>query len=395
MSRFPLISETFILSEILELERLGFRVEIFSLIRERPSVAHPQARRLAQRVHHETPFSRRGLAAQLYWLHRAPRAYLRAWGRALWGNRRSPRFLARALFVVPQAAAYARCMQALGVRHLHAHYATHPALAAYTVSKLTGIPYSFTAHAHDIYVERPMLAEKIGLACFVVTISDYNRSLLEKLYGSRAARKTFVVRSGVDPDLFRPGSMPRSDRATILCVASLQDYKGHPYLIEACARLKQDGRDFRCLLVGDGELRELIAQHVHALGLDSEVTLAGAQPRERISELMQQSDLFVLPSVVIETGKKEGLPVVLIEALASGLPVVATAISGIPELVRHGQTGLLVPQRNSTALAGAIAQLLDDPELGDRLARAGRKHVAEHYDIRKNVRALAELLSDR
>jgi colanic acid/amylovoran biosynthesis glycosyltransferase len=393
MSRFPLISETFILSEILELERLGFRVEVFPLIREYPAVVHPEALRIAERTRHQSPFSASSLAAQLYWLRTQPRAYLRTWWRAIWGNRTSPRFLLRAFFVVPQAAAYARCARRLGVRHIHAHYATHPALAAYTVTMLTGIPYSFTAHAHDIYVERPMLAEKIRRARFVVTISDYNKSLLQELYGACAARKTFVVRCGVDPDLFTPRSTRRTTPATLICVASLQDYKGHEYLIQACARLKREGRDFRCVLVGDGDDRDHIVHDVRDRGLQGEVVFAGAQPRERVRELLRESNVLVLPSVVTESGKKEGLPVVLMEALASGLPVVASAISGVPELIRHRQTGLLVPQRDSAALANAIGELLDDPALRERLSRAGREHVIEHYEIRKNVRRLAELLA--
>lgn len=393
MSRFPVISETFILSEILELERLGFRVEVFPLVRERASIVHPEAERVAEHAHYVNPLSPRSLAAQLSWLLRRPRTYLGVWRSALAGNRHSARFLVRAIYVIPQAAAFARDMRRLEVRHIHAHYATHPALAAYVASRLTGIPYSFTVHAHDLYVERAMLGEKIGGSRFVVAVSDYNRSMIERLYGREAAEKTHVIRSGIDAASFPRRRARAGEAFTLICVASLQDYKGHPYLIDACARLRTAGLDFRCLLVGEGEDRGAIEQQVRRLGLSEHVLICGAQPRSRVRELLGKADLLVLPSVVTASGKKEGLPVALMEGMAAGLPVIATDISGIPELVRHEDTGLLVPERDVAALETAVSRLHDDPDLAARLGEAGRRVVVERHDLRTNVARLGELLS--
>jgi hypothetical protein len=158
MSRFPKATETFILNEILELERLGHHVEIFALVREREAVVQPEAARLAEEMHDLRPWSRAVLAAQGYWLARSPRRYLATWARALAGNVRSPRFLVRSLAVVPAGAAIARAVVANDLDHIHAHWATHPTLAAWVAARLSGRRYTFTGHAHDLYVDRTMLA---------------------------------------------------------------------------------------------------------------------------------------------------------------------------------------------------------------------------------------------
>lgn len=393
MSRFPKVSETFILNEILELERLGTRVEILSLLPERAAVTHPGAREAAERAYIPRPLSREVLAANAHWLRRRPRAWLGAWAGALAGNASSPGFLARAAMVCWLGAAFARRVEDAGVGHVHAHYATHPALAAWVVRRLTGTPYSFTVHAHDLYVKRPMLRRKVREAAFVRAISRYNRDLLARLYG-RDAERTVVIHTGTDPDRFRPRPRARRDGPfTCVCVASLQDYKGQRYLIEACARLRDAGRPLRCLLVGEGEERPRLEALVRRLGLEDVVAFRGAQPAERVAETVASADVAVLPSVTTPSGKQEGIPVALMEALAAGVPVVASRLSGIPELVEDGVGGLLVPQRDPAALAAALARLQDDPMLRRSLAANGRRRVLEAFDLRRNAAALAAQLA--
>ncbi|MBA3739620.1 MAG: glycosyltransferase [Chloroflexi bacterium] len=391
MSRFPKISETFILYEIVALEELGFRIEIFPLVREREPVQHHEAERLAAGAHDVSLFSRAVLRAQLHWLRRSPRRYLAAWGSALRGNFRSPRFLVRALAVVPLAATFARRMDASAVEHIHAHWATHPALAAYIASRLTGIPYSFTAHAHDIYVERPMLEEKIRRAAFVVTISDFNRRFLEKLYGRLAAQRVVVVHCGTDTSLFHPPPSRASGPWTIVCIASLQPQKGQSFLIEACRRLVVEGVDLRCIFIGDGETRPLLKAQIRDAGLEDRLELIGSQPRHRVVELLGAAHVVAQPSIVLPNGKMEGIPVALMEALAMERPVVASAISGISELVEDGVTGILVPPQDSARLADALRRLYRQPELGARLGRAGRQRVVNDFDLTRSARALAAL----
>jgi glycosyltransferase involved in cell wall biosynthesis len=400
MSRFPKATETFILYEILELERLGHRVEIFPLVVHREATVQPGAADLVDRAHDIRPLSREVIRAQLHWLRRRPRRYLGAWVAAIRGNIRSPRFLVRALVAVPLGATFARRMETLRIDHIHAHWATHPALAAYVASRLTGLPYSFTAHAHDIYVNRAMLDEKIRAARFVVTISEQNRRLFEGWYGRSAAAKVTVIHCGADPAVFAPravaggpagsvgGSADRPVR--IVCVASLQPQKGQRFLIDACRKLVDRGVAIHCELVGEGEERPALAARIHELGLGAVVELLGSQPRDRVAELLGQADIVVQPSVVLPSGKTEGIPVALMEALAAERAVVASRLSGIPELVADEETGLLVEPGNPVALADAIERLAADPALRRRLGHAGRERVLAEFDLRLNTAKLAD-----
>lgn len=392
VSRFPKLSETFILNEMLELERLGARVELFPLVRERESSMQPGAAEFAARAHVVRLRSRAMLAAQWYWLRRRPIRYIATWAGAIVGNRHSPKFLLRALVVVPTAAAFARTMDAVGVDHVHAHWATHPALAAWAIRSLTGRAYSFTAHAHDIYVERSMLGEKVRDAAVVVTISDHNRRLLEGWYGSLAERVT-VIHCGVDADVFRPRVDPvpqAADRPLqLVTVATLQPQKGHRILVEAIALLTARGVDVRARFVGDGEERSALEAEIADAGLRDRIDLLGRQPRDEVAELVRAGDVVVQPSVILPDGKTEGIPVALMEAMASGTPVVATAVSGVPELVEDGVTGRLVPPGDAAALADALEAIRAEPEATRRMARTGRERVLSAFDLRTNTRRLA------
>jgi colanic acid/amylovoran biosynthesis glycosyltransferase len=389
MSRFPKISETFILYEIVALEKIGLDVEIFPLVREREPVQHREAERLAAKAHDVRLASLAVLRAQLHWLLRHPRRYFGVWGAALKGNLRSPRFLLRALAVVPLAATFAQRMERSAVDHIHAHWATHPALAAYVASRLTGIPYSFTAHAHDIYVERPMLREKIRAASFVVTISEYNRRFLERLYGEVARRRLVVIHCGTDTSLFEPPANRAVGPWTILCVASLQPQKGQAHLIEACRRLVADGVELRCVMVGDGETRADLERQVDQAGLREQVRFMGQQPRHRVVEIMGRADVVAQPSIVLANGKMEGIPVALMEAMAMERPVVATDISGVAELVQDGVTGLLVQPGDPGRLAEALRAIHGDPERASALGRAARRKVTEEFDLSRSAAELA------
>ena len=397
MSRFPKLSETFVLYEMLELERIGVRVEVFPLVREREVTMQPGAEEFVARAHDVRLASRPVLAAQWYWLRRRPRRYLATWGRAILGNARSPKFLVRSLAVVPLGAAFARRIEALDIDHVHAHWATHPALAAWVIGRLTGRTYSFTAHAHDIYVERPMLDEKLRGAAFAVTISDYNLRLLTGWYG-RLADRVEVIHCGVDAAVFRPrpasaaaaGGAPADEPYDILSIATLQPQKGHAVLVAAARRLVERGVAIRVRMVGEGEERPALEAAIAAAGLTDRVLLLGRQPRDRIAELLGEVDVVVQPSIVLPNGKTEGIPVALMEALASGVPVVATAVSGVPELVEDGVTGRLVPPGDADTLADALVDLQRDPALAARLAEAGRARVLASFDLRTNTRHLAE-----
>lgn len=394
MSRFPKVTETFILYEMLELQKLGLQIEVFPLLRQRETTAHPEVQQIADHVHYHRILSLGVLMAQLYWLWKRPLAYLRTWWDVLRGNAESVKFLSRAVSVMPLAALFAREMQTLGIEHIHAHWATHPTLGAFIINRLTGIPYSFTAHAHDIYVERAMLDDKLEAAAFSVTISEYNRSFLRELYGERVAERVEIVHCGIDTDVFQPRQPREADGLfRIVCVASLEEKKGHPYLIDACAQFKAHGVDFRCTLIGEGEDRPKIEEQIDRLGLSEQVILTGRQPRQRVRELLAEADVMVLPSIVTNKGKKEGIPVALMEALATELPVIATKISGIPELIVDGETGMLVPERDAISMADALIQLQEHPELGTQLGKQGRQKVLDEFSLTQNAQQLYDLFT--
>jgi colanic acid/amylovoran biosynthesis glycosyltransferase len=393
MSRFPKISETFVLYEMQELQRAGLTVEVFPLVRERPAITHAEAEAFLAQVSHRGPLSGDVRAAMAYWQRKAGARYTALWSEVLLGSLGSPKFFSRVPAVLGQASWMAQQMEAHGIEHLHAHFATHPALAAYVIHRLTGIPYSITVHAHDLYVDRTFLAPKLQAAERIITISQFNRDLIGRLYGGVIADKTRVIRCGVDLSVFQPRQyVQRNQPFSLLCVASLEDYKGHEYLVQACSLLRDQGVDFRCKLVGTGELRHTIEAQIDRYDLEPNIELCGPQPRAKVSQLMAEADVVVLPSVVTPSGKMEGIPVALMEAMACAVPVVATNISGIPELISDGRSGLLVPQRDSQALAMALARLANDPGLRQQLGQAGRKKIAAEYDLRRNALTLAELL---
>jgi glycosyltransferase involved in cell wall biosynthesis len=287
----------------------------------------------------------------------------------------------------------AREMQHDGISHIHAHFANHPALAALAIHRLTGIPFSFTAHGSDLHVDRRMLPEKVDSASFVVAISRYNKSMIVDECLGRYADKVHVVHCGVDPEWFgqrRPAS--RRSRFEIVCVGSFEPIKGHRYLIRACEQLLLRGVDFTCHLVGDGPQRAEIERQIEAAALPDVVILHGAKTRAEVARIVARSDAAVLASAPTRSGKREGIPVALMEAMSAALPVVATTTGGIPELVEHDGSGFLVPPADPDALANALERLASDPALRERLGRAGRETILREFDQRRCAADLVALI---
>lgn len=392
MSRFPKLTETFILYEILAQESAGVQIHVFPLLREHEEILHPEAQRLVDAAHYQPFMSLPILGSQLRMLARHPGAYLGTLGSLLWANRRSRNHFVGALGIYPKTVHNALEMKRLGIEHVHAHFATHPAAAGWIIHRLTGISYSFTAHGSDIHVDRTGLAPKVADAAFVAAISEFNRQVIVDECGPWAAQIVEVLHSGVDTDHFRPQERPRhaDGRLRIICIGTMHEVKGQAYLLEACARLGRDGVDFTCRLVGDGPDEPMLRATAARLGITEQVVFEGRRTRDEIAALLAETDVLVTPSVPASDGKREGIPVVLMEAMASGVAVVASRLTGIPELVRDGETGLLAAPRDVDGLAGALRRLHDDPALRSRLAAAGRSLVQREFDIRRNAAALVE-----
>jgi colanic acid/amylovoran biosynthesis glycosyltransferase len=392
MSRFPKLSETFILTELLAMERSGVRIEVFPLLRERAKLVHPEASAVVERAYYLPALSPSILASQLYWLRHRPRAYLGALWAIARGTFGSVNFFVGGLGIFPKSAHAARLMQRAGVSHVHCHFANHPAVAGFVVRRLTGVPYSFTAHGSDLHVERRMLPEKVAEAAFVVTVSEYNRRLILQECGGRFAEKIHVVRAGVDTRRFdgaRNRDRPsQDDPLRIACVGTLHEVKGQRHLVEACRLLRACGIEFRCRLIGDGEDRQALEAQIADAGLTDCVEVAGAATAPEVAAHLRAAHVLVAPSVPTAAGKREGIPVVLMEAMSSGLPVVASDLSGIPELVLDGVTGLLTPPGDPQAIADALARLHADPELRRRLGEQGRRRIEEEFDVQRTVERL-------
>jgi colanic acid/amylovoran biosynthesis glycosyltransferase len=400
VSRFPLITETFILREIIEMERQGQPVVLVPLLRERPALVHREAEPWVRRALY-TPFvSVPILRAHIRMLGRRPRRFLYTVWRIATGTIASPNFLVRSLALFPKAVFLADRLERDGVRHVHAHYATHPATVALIMSSLTEMTFSVTVHAHDIFVRRALLRWKLEAAVFVRSISQFNRDFLAARVPGDLVRRIHVVHVGIDPDTYaaagaeRPG--PAGDgpvaKPRILCVASLQPYKGLPVLLDACRLLRQSGIEFTCTVVGDGPMRPALEAQIRRLELTDLVVLAGARPQDEVAALMGTASVVVMPSVIAQDGQMEGIPVAVMEAMASRLPVIASSLSGIPEAVEHGETGLLVQPGCASELAVAIGQVLANPDASRRMGESARGVIEREFRLEPCVGALLRLI---
>jgi colanic acid/amylovoran biosynthesis glycosyltransferase len=392
LKRFPRISETFVAAELIELERQGEQVTVFAISRP------------------DEPFVHRFLgelrATVVYLPHRPLREPVRV-GRALVSVlQASPRgwlrAAAAALSTPRQVLAWRRLLQATvlreelaraGIDHVHAHFATAAARLANLAHLMDGPAYSVTTHAKDIYHRqaRPRrLRRKLAEAAFVATVSEANRTHLAAALDGRG-RVEVVPNSADLRRLGSPNGLPR-EPGSILAVARLVEKKGLEDLIEACGLLASRGTAARLEIVGDGPLRARLGRASERAGAD--VVFRGPLPQEHVLPLYRFASVVCLPCVVVSTGDRDGLPTSLLEAMALGAPVVSTPVGGIPELVLHEQTGLLVPERDPEALAHALERLLADRGLAAALAARGRTHVEEHFSLERNVARLRTLFDE-
>ncbi|MDP9393448.1 MAG: glycosyltransferase [Actinomycetota bacterium] len=386
LKMYPRFSETFIVNEVLAAEAAGEDVEIFSL---RPPADGRFHESLAQVRAPVTYLRSSGLRAGDVW---ACLAHAHA---ELPGLSRCLDELLRASVVdAVQALELARLVRTRGITHLHAHFASVATTVARLASLLTGVPFTFTAHAKDIFhesVEPADVARKLADASAVVTVSDYNLAFLRETYGPAADVVTRVY-NGLDLERFAYSS-PAERPPVIAAVGRLVEKKGFADLVDATALLVADGRDVRLDLVGTGPLETSLREQVRALGLQDVVRMPGPLPQGQVREVVSGAAVFAAPCVVGNDGNRDGLPTVLLEAMALGTPCVATPVTGIPEAVRDGETGLLVPEGDSVALAGALGRLLDDAGLRVRLAERARLLVEEEFDAARAAVTLRRLFA--
>ena len=393
LKMYPRFSETFIVNEILELERQGVDVRIYSLRKPDDGRFHASLAKVRANVIYVPQYPEmeperiRQAHQQLQQLRPQSYRVVHQKTQAKGHRYAIKRFL--------QAGYIANHLLAHPVDAMHAHFASSATRAANIVHQLTGIPYSFTAHAKDIFHEEVVpasLVEKIKSARFVVTVSRYNQAYLERMVSEyeKDDRPADIrcLYNGINLKKFKPSSRIRRDPAHILGVGRLVEKKGFDVLIRACALLRDQGRSFTCEIIGKGDQQEKLENLIQHFQLEKHIRLSGPRAQDDVLRAYHQSAVFALPCVIGSDNNQDGLPTVLLEAMATGMPVVSTTLTGNPEIIDDGVNGFLTEPGDAAGLAQALARLLDSPELQQRMGEAGRQKAMNTFNVRKNVAVL-------
>ena len=379
--RFPSFSQTFCYREIAELHRQGLRPPIFSIRQPKNEPPQDWDEHIVERVHY--------LPEEAELLEEVRRASgkgkltreivvsLDEWGR-------------RSDFLRLYQAAYVGIrLREGGIHRVHAHFAGLAARTAFWIDKFFGIRFSFTAHANDIFAPRNFEIgpdKLVNAARLIITETDYAAKFLRERFPNRADR-IHRIYNGLNLAEFRRADFSTAPPA-IVAIGRLIDKKGFPDLIHACRLLKDRGKLFRCEIIGEGPLEKELRAQIDRLELQNCVELLGAKPQHEIAEHLAAATVFVLPSVIGLDGGMDNLPTVIMEAMATGLPVISTAIGGIPEMVVEHETGVLVPAGDAGALAYAIEKVIADLPFARHLGENGRRRACELFSIETNVRQL-------
>lgn len=384
LKRYPRYSETFIVNEILAHEAAGQEIEIFAL----RSVEETHFQDVLGRVRApvtRVPDSLKNADAFWALLARAHAQLPAAAGALAELGQEEGRDVAQAVVV-------ALACREKNITHLHAHFGTVSTTVARIAAKLADIPYSFTAHAKDIYFdyEEPVrLDVKLRDAAAAVTVSDFNVSHLRAQFGADADRVVRIY-NGLDLERFAY-SEPRPEATEILAVGRLVEKKGFDVLIDAIAKLRDQSMDARCRIIGGGEEDARLKERIRRADLEDRVLLAGPLPQGAVIEAIRASAVFACPCIVGKDGNRDGMPTVLLEAMALGTPCIATNVTGIPELVRNEETGLCVPERDVDALAAGLARIIEDAALRARFSRAGRSLIESDFNVSTSAARLRDV----
>jgi colanic acid/amylovoran biosynthesis glycosyltransferase len=387
VKRYPRFSETFVVNEILAHESAGLPIEVFSL---RPPVdTHFQD--LISRVEAPVTFLSSGQVRSCE-LWQAMTACLRMIPE---GMQRWEAMARESALDVYCGLQLARLATERRITHLHAHFASSAASVARIASLVSGIPYSITAHAKDIFhdsVCRDDLERKLGDATMTITVSDFNLRHLQQAFPEHADRMVRIYNGMHLADF--PYRSPHQRPARIAAVGRFVEKKGFADLISACAILRDQNIAFECQLIGSGELESELANQIRELALQNRVRLIGPRPQREVKRLIQESAVLAAPCVLGADGNRDGLPTVLLESMALGTPCVSTDVTGIPEVITHMDSGLMVPQHAPDALAEALLRLLQDAELRDQVATRARKLIEQDFDVARNALAQRQCFAD-
>jgi glycosyltransferase involved in cell wall biosynthesis len=391
-SRYPVISQTFCDAEMLALEQRGIELVIGSVYPPLTSLRHEYIARLTAPIHYAPP-------QEILRILERDAKTTRKWPRDLVEQHDASHGpAAKAEQRARNALYFAEFFAGSGVDHVHVHFANRAAHTAVFLKEISGIPFSVTAHGQDFMKDLgsdDLLREICAAAEFIAAETDFSRDLLRQRCPDSAA-KIHRVYNGIDLERFpAPRAANGNPIPRIVSVGRLVAFKGFDDLIDSCAELARRRIDFVCEIIGDGPLRETLQTKIERLDLSSRVNLLGSSSQGAVLEKLRAADIFALASTTDAQGATDVFPTVILEAMASARPVVSTHLAGIPELVVDGQTGLLAPPGDSTALAHALEQLLRDPELRFRFGHAGRERIEQQFRIEQTVAPLIELFEKK
>jgi colanic acid/amylovoran biosynthesis glycosyltransferase len=388
-SRFPDRYHTFVRREINALAELGAKITIFPLVdNRRPALTELEADCGVSASIAYTPwlsFSQARAASSFS----RPTPLAALLGAIFRDTCIRPTILAKSLAVVPKSLEIATRLRDEGFDHIHAHWATHPTTVALIAARLTGIPFSFAFHAYDLFETRILIPEKLRRAAFTVLNCRYTEEFLLRLYPETDRSKLLLLYNGMDWSEFpATANPPLNSPPLLMAVGNMIPTKGFTDFIRACRLLTDDAVRFSAVIIGSGPQCDELKALVRAEKLESVVDFPGELSQAGIRARLGTATALVMPCVTPRSGSHDALPNVVIEAQAAGVPVVATAVFGIPEIVHHETTGLLVPERDPQALKTALALLIRNPDHGRALALRARKQLPERFDIRTNARLL-------
>lgn len=386
VKRYPRYSETFIVNEILAHEAAGLDVRIFALLPPEDTHFQDIIARVRAPVRYLPP--RAGKAKEMWAeLTKVANMFPTVWKTLSTSTDASARELLQAMILVQE-------IRNQGITHLHAHFATSATTVARLAAGICGINYSFTAHAKDIFhedVDMETLRAKFSDASAVITVSDYNVDYLHNSLGA-AASGVQRIYNGLDLERF-PYTSPDTRRPQIVAVGRLVEKKGFGYLIDACELLTERGVEYSCRIIGSGDEGLSLHSRIIELGLEQQVELSGPKPQQDVIAALQNAAVFAAPCVVGDDGNRDGLPTVLLESMALGTPCISTDVTGIPEILRDGDTGLLVAQKDPSALADALERLLINPDLRVSTALNARTLIESEFDVHTNAACLRSCFS--
>jgi glycosyltransferase involved in cell wall biosynthesis len=395
VSQYPKLSMIFVIREVLQLRELGFKIDVASINapdRNTQGLTDYEAEEAAMTYYVKPHGVVGAIRAHGLAMFRQPISYLRGWGLVFSLSKLDLIQMFYNLMYFSEALMVGVWMEEKGQHHLHAHLGSQAATVAMYVKKVFGVGFSMTVHGPDEFYNAPgqYLTKKVIAADFICCISHFARSQLMKLSPYEHWYKLEVIRLGVDPKVFSPRPFNAAPEVIeVICVGRLTPAKGQHILMSAIHMLFEEGHKVRLRIVGDGPDRKSLEQQVRQLGIADHVIFEGAVNQDRIRELYATADIFSIPSFA------EGIPIVLMEAMAMEIPCVTTRITGIPELIRDGENGLLVAPSDIEGLAVSLERLMSDKRLRESMGKKGRERVMADYDLAHNVDCLGDIFAQR